>query len=388
MGFFAGPALAGFLLAFANVPTAFAFDALTFVWSALFVVTIRYPAKESPNVAASASASIPEDVKADSRTRLMLAKRSSVGSTLCSLLLADVGTLQSSYGTSTNFRVSPSRRDKTDEEIMTNEPGSTNEHPLSNARVVDLATWEEARKQLLVREKAHTRNGDAIAAARRRLPMVEFDGTVLVSGPDGQVPFLNLFQGRDELIVYKHMWYDGAPHQGQCEGCTMTAWHVNDASYLNARGVSLAFVTSGPWDEVAPYVKFMGYNQDWYSARGLEEPVGGEMGVVACFLRDGDRVFLTYTTTGRGNEPTMAVLSLLDMTPYGRGEAWEDNPEGSPVAGEVKEGPATVDHPNGWFWRSDANGVPLWGPTSRPVPQWTRPGATPVETLGRQNDPH
>ncbi len=66
MGFFAGPALAGFLLAFANVPTAFAFDALTFVWSALFVVTIRYPAKESPNVAASASASIPEDVKAES----------------------------------------------------------------------------------------------------------------------------------------------------------------------------------------------------------------------------------------------------------------------------------------------------------------------------------
>src|SRR3954468_18298630 len=104
--------------------------------------------------------------------------------------------------------------------------------------VVDLATWQAARDELLVREKAHTREGDAIAAARRRLPMVEFDGTVEVVGPDGPVPFLSLFQGRDELIVYKHMWYDGAPHQGQCEGCTVSAWHLKDAVYLNSRGVS------------------------------------------------------------------------------------------------------------------------------------------------------
>ena len=111
--------------------------------------------------------------------------------------------------------------------------------------VVDLATWQAARDELLVREKAHTREGDAIAAARRRLPMVEFDGTVEVVGPDGPVPFLDLFQGRDELVVYKHMWHDGAPHQGQCEGCTTTAWHLKDAVYLNARGVSFAILTTG-----------------------------------------------------------------------------------------------------------------------------------------------
>jgi predicted dithiol-disulfide oxidoreductase (DUF899 family) len=98
---------------------------------------------------------------------------------------------------------------------------------------VDLATWRAARDELLIREKAHTREGDAIAAARRRLPMVEFDGTVEVTGPDGPVPFLDLFQGRDELVVYKHMWYDGAPPQGQCEGCTNVAWHLKDAVYLN-----------------------------------------------------------------------------------------------------------------------------------------------------------
>ena len=92
--------------------------------------------------------------------------------------------------------------------------------------VVDQATWQAARDELLVREKAHTREGDAIAAARRRLPMVEFDGTVEVTGADGPVPFTDLFQGRDELLVYKHMWWDGAPHQGQCEGCTVAAWHT------------------------------------------------------------------------------------------------------------------------------------------------------------------
>ena len=258
----------------------------------------------------------------------------------------------------------------------------------SRPQLVDLATWRAARGKLLIREKAHTREGDAIAAARRRLPMVEFDGTVQVIGPDGPVPFLDLFQGRDELMIYKHMWYDGAPPQGQCEGCTMTAWHVRDAVYLNARGVSLAFVTSGHWDEVADYVEFMGYTQPWYSARGVEEPVGGEMGVTACFLRDGDRTFLTYTTTERGNEPTMGVLSLLDMTHYGRGEAWEDHPEGRRVAADVPERHLTVDHPAAWYWRADANGVADWGPTSRPVAQWTRPRATPEDSLGRQGDHH
>jgi len=249
--------------------------------------------------------------------------------------------------------------------------------------VVDLATWQTARDELLVREKAHTHEGDAIAAARRRLPMVEFDGTVEVVGPDGPVPFLDLFQGRDELVVYKHMWYDGAPHQGQCEGCTTTVWHLKDAVYLNARGVAFAILTTGPWDEVARYVEFMGYTQPWYSVRGLGAPIGDDMGSVTCFLRDGDRVFLTYSTTGRGNERFNGSLGLLDMTTYGRDEAWEEKPEGWPKGRSFQP---TGGRPNGacWYWRSDEEGNATWGPTSRPVPQWTRPGATPVETLGRQ----
>jgi predicted dithiol-disulfide oxidoreductase (DUF899 family) len=243
--------------------------------------------------------------------------------------------------------------------------------------VVDLASWQAARNELLDREKAHTREGDAIGAARRRLPMVEVDGTVEVVGPDGPVPFLDLFQGRDELVVYHSMWYDGAPHQGQCEGCTFNVWHLKDAVYLNARGVSFAILTSGKWDEVASYVEFMGYPQPWYSVRGVEAPLLTEEGHIICYLRDADHVFLTYSTTGRGNEPFDASLGVLDMTPYGRGEAWQDNPEGWP------EGRNSC-----WYWRTDADGNATWDPTSRPTAQWTRPGATPEETLGRHDHHH
>ncbi len=166
--------------------------------------------------------------------------------------------------------------------------------------VVDLATWQAAGEELLVFEKAHTRQGDAIAAARRRLPMVELDGTLQVVGADGPVPFLELFQGRDELMVYHCMWYDGAPHQGQCEGCPFNLWHLQDAVYLNARGVSFAVLTAGRWDEVAPYVEFMGSTQPWYSVREVEAPIATAEGHILCSLPDGARVFLTYSTTGRG----------------------------------------------------------------------------------------
>ncbi|WP_454859266.1 DUF899 family protein [Promicromonospora soli] len=234
--------------------------------------------------------------------------------------------------------------------------------------VTDWDTWQTARDELLAREKAHTREGDAIAAARRRLPMVELDGTMEVVGANGPVPLLDLFQGRDELVGYQHMWHDGDPFEGQCYGCTINAWHIQQAApYLAARGVSFAMLTEGPWHEVAPFVEFMGYTEPWYSVRGLEAPVGVDMGHIACFLRDDDRVFLTYRTTGRGNEPASGIFGLLDMTPYGRGEAWQDMPDGWP------EGRDSC-----WYWAIDADGNPTWGPTRRPTAQWTRPGATPV----------
>ncbi|MGY1743284.1 MULTISPECIES: DUF899 family protein [unclassified Blastococcus] len=264
---------------------------------------------------------------------------------------------------------------------------TTSDHPATalpgRPPVVHLATWQAARAELLVREKAHTREGDAIAAARRRLPMVEVDAATEVVGAAGPVPFLDLFQGREELVVYHSMWYDGAPPQGQCEGCTFTLWHLRDAAYLNARGVSFAVLTSGPWDEVAAFVQFMGYTQPWHSVRGVEAPIATAEGHLVCYLRDGDRAYLTYSTTGRGNEPAAGTFGLLDMTPYGRREAWQDDPEGWPEAPDAGSPVGGHGAPICWYWRSDAGGHATWGPTSRPVPQWTRPGATPVTTLGR-----
>ncbi|EDY44751.1 DUF899 family protein [Streptomyces sp. SPB074] len=250
--------------------------------------------------------------------------------------------------------------------------------PPSRPPLVDRETWQKAHEALLAREKAHTRESDALAAARRRLPMTETDAQAEVVGAQGPVPFLDLFEGRAELVTYQHMWYDGAPSQGQCEGCTNAAWHLQAATpYLEARGVSFAFLASGPWDELAPYADFMGYRQPWYSLRDTGVPLGGGMGNLSVFLRDRDRVFLTYTTTGRGNEAFSGSFALLDRTPYGRGEAWEENPAGRPEGREPC-----------WYWRTDVTGEATWRPHGRPVPQWTRPGAEPVTTLGRQGHCH
>ncbi len=241
--------------------------------------------------------------------------------------------------------------------------------------VVDPGTWESAREELLRAEKAHTRAGDALAAKRRRMPMREVDAEALVVGADGPVPFRELFEGRDELLVYQHMWWDGAPHQGQCEGCTMTAWHLHDAAYLRAAGVSFAILTTGPWEEVAPFVAFMGYTEPWYSVRDASAPIGGEMGYLQTYLRVGERVFLTYAITGRGTEISDPTLALLDLTAFGRREAWQEMPAGR-----------TAAHDPGWFWRTDVDGTSDWGPTGRPSAQWTRPGATAQTDLGRHGE--
>ena len=224
--------------------------------------------------------------------------------------------------------------------------------------VVDRDTWLRERAALLVREKVHTREGDAIAAARRRLPMTEVVPVPLI-GEHGPTSLLDIFQGRDQLVVYKHMWHRGRPIEDQCEGCTLSIWDFQNPVYLEERGISFAVFCEGPWDEVAPFREFMGYTHQWYSAHGIDDPaLGGEFGVIACFLRQGDRVFLTYETTGRGVEAIMVSLNLLDLTVYGRQEAWEDSPEGWPR------------EPTNTRWRRDG----------RPVAQWTRPGVTPVST--------
>jgi predicted dithiol-disulfide oxidoreductase (DUF899 family) len=201
-------------------------------------------------------------------------------------------------------------------------------YPLPN--IVDRATWQAEVDRLLVREKAHTREGDEIAAARRRLPMVEVDAQTPLVGAQGQVPLVDVFEGRRQLLVYFHMWYDGKPAAEQCEGCTFFTGHARELSYLHSRDVTYATFCEGPYEDSVRYRNFMGWEMPWYSARDSVDALLGEFGGYHCYLRDGDRVFATYWTTSRGVEAGATSYHLLDLTVYGRQEQWEQSPKGWP----------------------------------------------------------
>jgi predicted dithiol-disulfide oxidoreductase (DUF899 family) len=198
--------------------------------------------------------------------------------------------------------------------------------------IVDRAAWQAERDRLLAREKAHTREGDAIAAARRRLPMVEVDARVTLVGAQGPVPLVDVFEGRRQLIAYLHMWHDGKSAADQCEGCTFFTGHARELSYLHSREVTYATFCQGPYDESARYRDFMGWEMPWYSARDSGDALlaGRGFGGYLYYLRDGDRVFETYWTTNRGAEAGATSYHLLDRTVYGRQETWEDSPAGWP----------------------------------------------------------
>ena len=131
--------------------------------------------------------------------------------------------------------------------------------------VVDRKTWQEAREALLAREKAHTREGDAIAAARRRLPMVELDATIEVIGPHGPITILDVFEGRKQLIAYYHAWWPGQPAAEQCEGCTFFNSQVRELSYIHSRDATYATLCKGPYEESVRYRDFLGLDMPWYS---------------------------------------------------------------------------------------------------------------------------
>jgi predicted dithiol-disulfide oxidoreductase (DUF899 family) len=230
--------------------------------------------------------------------------------------------------------------------------------------VVDRATWQAERDKLLAREKAHTREGDAIAAARRRLPMVEVDPTIQLIGPNGPVTLLETFEGRKLLMVYYHMWHLGKPASAQCPGCTFSNSQVRELSYLHSRDVTYATFCEGPFEESNRYREFMGWDVPWYSAQDSAEALttGRGFGFLACYLRHGDRVFETYWTTDRGDEPMTPAYGLLDMTVYGRQETWEDSPAGWPQR-----------------WRNTGE---QWRTDGRPSPQWSRLAAGHSDDLG------
>ncbi|MGP3974359.1 DUF899 family protein [Streptomyces sp. 8N114] len=259
--------------------------------------------------------------------------------------------------------------------------------------VVDRRSFQAELDRLRAREKAHTREADGIAAARRRLPMVEVDANLELLGPHGPVTLLDAFEGRRQLIAYYFMWDPRRPADEQCEGCTFYTTQVAELSYLHSRDITYAVFCQGrnnavqgaepqaSYDQSLRYREFMDWRMPWYSAQPSLDAllVGRKTGLfhLVCYLRDGNRVFETYWTTRRGVEAMDYSYALMDLTAYGRQEPWEDSPPNWPQqCSNTRTDGGSPDWPP----------VPTW-PGGRPAAQWPRLHAGRSDDLGTPEPP-
>lgn len=220
--------------------------------------------------------------------------------------------------------------------------------------VVDRSAWQRELDALRVREKAVTRELDAIAAQRRRLPMVAM-GDYVLEGENGPVRLPEMFDNKSQLIVYHHMWSPG--QEWQCPGCTGYAAQFTRLEFLSAYDARFVIVTQGPIDEAIEYKHRVGNQMDWYSTAGsgfgadVDAPPGGGF-AVNVFLSQGDTVYRTWHTAGRGVEQLSHTFPLIDVLPYGRQEEWQDSPSGWPQG------------PTYGRWASSPEIARLYGPDS------------------------
>lgn len=197
--------------------------------------------------------------------------------------------------------------------------------------VVSQEEWQAAQDEFLAKDKELTRARDALAAERRRLPMVRIEKDYVFHGPDGEMSLIDLFEGRSQLIVY-HFYFTPESEQ-PCGGCTMFVDNMGHPAHLRARDTTFSVVSLAELDDIEAYRKRMGWEIPWYSSFGSDFNV--DFGVdqyfaLSVFLRDGDDVYRTYVTGSRGVEALGSVWTFLDLTPFGRQEEWEDTPEGRP----------------------------------------------------------
>jgi predicted dithiol-disulfide oxidoreductase (DUF899 family) len=234
-------------------------------------------------------------------------------------------------------------------------------------QVVSRDEWLVARKALLTKEKELTRARDALNAERRRLPMVEIDKHYVFEGPSGRASLLDLFEGRRQLIV-DHFMFDPSWDEG-CRSCSGRVDQYGNLAHLHERDTTMAVVSRAPLAKIEPFKARMGWTFPWYSSYGsdfnydfhvtLDEAVApieynyrnraeleqagshdlaGEYHGTSVFLRDGDRVFHTYSTYGRGTEQVGGTHYYLDMTALGRQEDWEEprgRATGAPTASDA-----------------------------------------------------
>jgi predicted dithiol-disulfide oxidoreductase (DUF899 family) len=248
---------------------------------------------------------------------------------------------------------------------------------VSLPQVVSREEWLAARKELLAKEKAATKARDELNADRRRLPMVEVTEDYLFEGPDGKASLLDLFEGRQQLAIY-HFMFDPAWDAG-CRSCSAFVDELGHLEHLNARNTTFAAVSRAPISKITPFKERMGWQIPWYSSfgsdfnydfnvtldesvkpivynfRSKEEHLQGrtayymsedqpyELPGMSTFLRDGDRVFHTYSTYGRGLDGAASPSGFLDLTALGRQEEWEE-PKGRAVALGLQAGSPDIKY--------------------------------------------
>jgi predicted dithiol-disulfide oxidoreductase (DUF899 family) len=227
--------------------------------------------------------------------------------------------------------------------------------------IVSQREWEDARQQLLVKEKELTHARDAMAAARRRMPWLAVEKDYTFEGPSGKVSLRDLFEGRPQLILYRAFFEPGVfgwPDHA-CRGCSLGADQVAHLAHLNARDTTLAFVSRASQADIARLKTRMGWQMPWYTITdsfdsdfGVDEWHGHNV-----FFRDAeDRIFRTYFINNRGDEAMGSTWNYLDMTPLGRQEKWEDSPEGYPQTVPYKW----------WNWHDE------YASAASPDPRWVK----------------
>ncbi|MBA3511149.1 DUF899 domain-containing protein [Sphingomonas sp.] len=227
--------------------------------------------------------------------------------------------------------------------------------------IVSKQEWKAAWREMLVKEKAHTRARDALAAERRRMPWLAVDKDYSFKGPGGQLSLLDLFAGRSQLIVYRAFYEPGVfgwPDHG-CRGCSMVADQVAHPAHLNARDTTLVFASRAAQADIARLKARLGWDHiPWVT---ITDEFDADFDVdewhgTNAFIRDGDRIFRTYFINNRGDEQMGGTWNYLDITALGRQENWEQSPPGYPQAPPYKW----------WNWHDS------YEPGAEPDKDWAR----------------
>ncbi len=201
--------------------------------------------------------------------------------------------------------------------------------------------WSLALAEIRNEEKRQTKDRDRLAAMRRRLPMVEIETNYLFNTPEGEKSLLTLFEGRRQLIVYHFMYH--SHHDEFCSGCSFFADQIANLAHLHARNTSFVMVSRAPLERIEEHRKRLGWEIPWVSS--LESEFNYDFGLsseeeekfgLSVFFRDADRIFRSYFTDRRGIEILGTTWSLLDVTPWGRQEVWEDSPDHWPQSEPYK----------------------------------------------------